>query len=263
MMCGWSLRKVKQTLSAPTTHHDKIHLSSLETDLFVRRHSGRFLFYDLGRVRVKPALIQEEPVSPHRMREMELIELVKKAQAGDDQAIYDVCLRFTGLVKKYAFQSHVRPIADEAQSQGWLAVLEGIRQYDDRCGVHFAGYIESRVKYGIWNLFKRERCRWQKEAQLDGGGAEDGLAMLDQLAAGADVAGEVEFQWLSQELMTAVATLPKKQRLVIVRTVLGEEKLTTLAVELGITPQAVYNLRQRGLIRLKTLCVGMYSDNKE
>lgn len=191
---------------------------------------------------------------------MELTELVKRAQAGDSQAVHDVCLRFTGLVKKYAFQPHIRPIADEAESQGWLAVMQGIRQYDEHCGVQFAGFIESRVKYGIWNFFKRERRRWQNEAQLDSGSDEDGLAMLDQLADGTDVAGEVEFQWLSGELMTAVTVLPDKQRMVIMRTVLGEERLTAIAGELGITTQGVYNLRQRGLARLKTLCAGMYSD---
>ena len=191
---------------------------------------------------------------------MELTELVKRAQEGDSQAVQDVCQRFTGLVKKYAFQPHIRPIADEAESQGWLSVLQGIRQYDESCGVQFAGFIESKVKYGIWNLFKRERRRWQNEAQLDGGSDEGGLAMLNQLADGTDVAGEVELKWLSQEAMTAVTVLPDKQRMVIMRTVLGEERLTAIAVELGITTQAVYNLRQRGLARLKTLCAGMYSD---
>ena len=191
---------------------------------------------------------------------MELTELVKKAQEGDSQAVQDICLRFTGLVKKYAFQPHIRLITDEAESLGWLSVMQGIRQYDESCGVHFAGFIESRVKYAIWNLFKRERRRWQNEAQLDGGSDEDGLAMLDQLADGTDVAGEVEFQWLSGELMTAVEALPDKQRMVIKKTVLGEERLTAIGVELGITTQAVYNLRQRGLARLKILCAGMYSD---
>lgn len=189
---------------------------------------------------------------------MELINLVRRAQAGDSQAVHDVCLRFTGLVKKYAFQPHIRPIAEEAQSQGWLSVVQGIRQYDESCDVQFAGFIESRVKYGIWNLFKRERRRWQNEAQLDGGSDEDGLARLDLLADGTDIAGEVELKWLSREVRTAVALLPEKQRQVVVRTILGEEGLTAMAVELGITAQGVYNLRQRGLARLKILCAGMY-----
>lgn len=193
---------------------------------------------------------------------MELINLVRRAQAGDSQAVQDICLRFTGLVKKYAFQPHIRPIAEEAQSQGWLAVVQGIKQFDENNGVPFAGFMESRVKYGIWNLFKRERRRWQQEGQLDGSNDDD-FSLLDRLADATDVAGEVELKWLSQELSTAIGMLPRKQQMVIMRTVVGRERLTTIAAELGITLQGVSNLRKRGLARLQTLCAGMYRDIRQ
>lgn len=188
------------------------------------------------------------------------MELVQKAQKGDGEAIHEVCRRFTGLVKKYAFQPHIRPIAEEAQSQGWLAVVQGIKQYDAGCGVQFAGYVESRVKYAIWNLFKGERRRWQHEGQLEGNQEEDSLSLLERLADDTDVAHEVELRHLSQDLMVALSTLSAKQQQVIVRTVLGDEGLRELAVEMGVTPQGIYNLRQRGLTRLKRLCSGMYRD---
>lgn len=191
---------------------------------------------------------------------MELLNWVKRAQAGDEQAVHDLCLQFTGLVKKYAFAPHIRPIAEEAQSQGWLAVVQSINQYDGYRGVQFAGYVESRVKYAIWNLFKKERRRWQNEGQLEGSQEEDGLTILDRLAADTDVESEVELRYLSRELMAAVALLPAKQQQVILRTVMGDEGLTQMATELGISAQGVYNLRKRGLARLKRLCSGMYRD---
>ena len=191
---------------------------------------------------------------------MELVELVKKAQSGDEQAIHDICMRFTGLVKKYAFQPHIRSLGEDAQAQGWLAVVQGIKHYDPYCGVPFAGYVESCVKYATWNLFKGERRRWQHESQMDGQQGEDDLTLLERLPAEADVAREVELRYLSQELTTAMAALPEKQRLIVLRTVLGEERLRVLAKELGITTQGVYNLRKRGLTRLKNLCAGMYRD---
>lgn len=195
---------------------------------------------------------------------MELMVLVKKAQAGDEQAVSEICERFTGLVKKYAYRPHVRTIAEEALSQGWLEVVQGIRQYDEKAGIQFAGYIESRVKYGIWNLFKKERRRWEHEGQLDGGGQEeDRLSMLEQLADGSDVGREVERDWIAQELIAALTQLPDKQRRVIIRTVLHHESLTAMAAELGMTPQGVYNLRQRGFIRLKKTCAGMYRDIRQ
>lgn len=190
--------------------------------------------------------------------------LVRKAQAGDEQAVCEICERFTGLVKKYAYRPHMRTIVEEALSQGWLEVVQGIRQYDEKSGVPFAGYMESRVKYGIWNLFKRERRRWENEAELDGVGQdEDGLSRLEQLPDGTDVASEVEEQWLSGELIAAVKQLPDRQRQVILRTVWDHGSLTTMAAELGITPQGVYNLRKRGLTSLKKTCAGMYRDIRQ
>jgi RNA polymerase sigma factor (sigma-70 family) len=189
---------------------------------------------------------------------LELHSIVKKAQSGDQEAFQEVCSRFTGLVKKYAYQPHLRPVAEEAEAQGWLAVVQAVKTYDEKSGVHFAGYVESRVKYAAWNLFKKERRRWQEEELIEGGQEDEGGDPLLQLPDTMDVAVEVELRFLSEELKAAVDGLPDKQRQVIQRTVLGAERLTTVAAELGITAQAVYNLRQRGLARLKTICAGMY-----
>jgi len=189
---------------------------------------------------------------------MELEQLVKNAQAGDKEAFQEVCTRFTGLVKKYAGKDHLLPIKEEAEAQGWLAVVQAVKSYDENCGVHFAGYVDSKIKFAIWNLFKKERRRWQEEDLLEGSQEEDGLEAFSQLPDKADVAQEVEMRWLFQELLMAVETLPDKQRQVVLQTIIGHERLTDVAVELGVTVQAVYNLRKRGLTRLKPLCTGMY-----
>lgn len=193
---------------------------------------------------------------------MELNQLVKKAQAGDKQAFQEVCTRFIGLVKRYAGKTHLRPITEEAEAQGWLAVVQAVTSYDETCGVHFAGYVDSKVKFAIWNLFKKERRRWQEEDLLAGGQEGEGLDAFDQLLDKADVAQEVEGKWLSEELMIAVKTLPEKQQRVVVETIIGNKRLIDVALELGVTVQAVYNLRQRGLTRLKNLCAGMYTSER-
>jgi RNA polymerase sigma factor (sigma-70 family) len=219
------------------------------------------LFCPKCRGRVTVALIQEKPVSRHKVRRMELDQLVRKAQMGDRQAFHELCTRFTGLVKKYAHKAHLRPIAEEAEAQGWLAMVQAVKSYDETSGVHFAGYVDSKVKFAIWNIFKKERRIWQGE-QLESGQGEEEVDSFAQLPDKTDIAGEVEERWLSHELKTAVETLPDKQRQVIVRTIIGQETLTNVAATLGITVQAVYNLRQRGLARLKSLCSGMYSSER-
>lgn len=193
---------------------------------------------------------------------MELNQLVKRAQAGDSQAFQEVAARFAGLVKKYAGKDHLRPIAEEAKAQGWLAVVQAVKSYDEHCGVHFAGYVDSKIKFAVWNLFKKERRRWQEEELSEGSLGGEGLDVFAQLVDKADVAQEVETKCLSEELMKAVRMLPAKQQQVVLETIVGHKRLNDVAGELGVTVQAVYNLRQRGLARLKTLCSGMYSSER-
>ncbi|HWR45801.1 sigma-70 family RNA polymerase sigma factor [Sporomusa sp.] len=188
---------------------------------------------------------------------MSLEQLVMEAQAGSGggAAFAEVCQRFTGLVKKYANQPHLAGIKEEAAAEGWLAVAAAVRTYDQATGVRFAGYAESRVRYAVWNLFKRERRRWQQEITLTGGstGGEEheGPGLLDTLASASNVESEVEAKSTEAVVKQALRTLPDKQRVAIVKTLLGEAQLAEVAAELGTSPQAVYGLRQRGLARLK------------
>jgi RNA polymerase sigma factor (sigma-70 family) len=188
---------------------------------------------------------------------MSLEQLVIKAQTGSAgrAAFAEVCQRFTGLVKKYANQPHLTGIQEEATAEGWMAVAAAVQSYDQAVGVRFAGYVESRVKYAVWNLFKRERRRWQQELPLAGGGTEDeekaAPSWLETLAAVDNVEAAVEASLVTTAVREALVILPDKQRVAVVRTLLKEARLGEVAVELGVSPQAVYSLRQRGLARLK------------
>jgi len=194
---------------------------------------------------------------------MELNELVMKAQDGDSAAFALICRRFEGLVKKYAFQPHLRPLGEDALAEGWLAVAQAVRTYQSGAGVQFPGYVESRVRYALWNLFKRERRRWQHELPLEGGSdAEDGGTILDTLAGAQNVAAQVERKLSVIELRQAIACLPDRQQQAILKTLAADGSLTVAAAQLGVSVQAIYNLRQRGIARLKKLCAGMYENER-
>lgn len=185
-------------------------------------------------------------------------QLVKKAQSRQEDggdAFAEICRRFTGLVKKYANQPHVAAVREEALAEGWLAVAEAVQSYEQDSGVRFAGFVESRVKYAVWNLFKRERRRWQQELPVSGGGSgdeEQGTAgWLEMLADEQNVEELVENSFTVSAVQQAISTLPVKQRVAVVRTLFEDARLSDVAAELGISSQAVCNLRQRGLARLK------------
>lgn len=192
---------------------------------------------------------------------MDITNLAKRAQQGDEVAFSLLCRQFTGLVKRYAWQSHVRSIAEEAEAEGWLAVVKAVRTFDAKLGVPLAGYVESQVKFAVWNLFKRERRRWQRETVLErltAESEEEDSQLLERLPAPTDVAAEVEDSLFAGVLTGWLAELPERQRQVIAVTLLEGRQLTAVARELGITVQAVHNLRRRGLARLKKVYDGMY-----
>lgn len=195
---------------------------------------------------------------------MDLVEIVSKARAGDHTAFDEVCRRFEGLVKRQAFQPHLRVLGDDALAEGWLAVAEAVNSYDRKTGVPFAGYVESKVKYALWNLFKRERRRWQHEMPVNEGedGNGPGGFRLDLLPGATNIEAEIELMELGQQLAAAIKTLPERQRRALVLTMFGDSKLAEVAVGLGVTAQAVHNLRQRALTRLKKQLAGMYINER-
>ena len=105
----------------------------------------------------------------------------------------------------------------------------------------------------MWNFFKRERRRWQTELALEQGSDDDDDqgGLLAVLAGDDDVAGVVERKELTSELHDALLTLPERQRLAIVYTVVNNLALKEAACRLGVSLQAVHSLRERGLKNLR------------
>lgn len=188
---------------------------------------------------------------------MELQQLVQNAKQADADALEEICRRFDGLVKKYAFQQHMKTIGGEAFSEGRLAVVESVRLYKPELGVPFAGFVENRIKYALWNLFKKERRRWQQETSLDQDCGEDGFDLLEVLTEGGDLEEAAIQRDELRAVLSILRELPEKQQMMIRRTVLGESSLSQVAQEIAITPQAAHNLRKRGLSRLKKRLSGM------
>lgn len=192
---------------------------------------------------------------------MEFNQLVMLAQTGNNEAFEQICQQYAGLVKRQAYQAHLRPIQEEALAEGWLALSQAIVSYNPDFGVQFAGYAESKVKFALWNLFKRERRRWQYEMPLEDG-CDDGVSILDRLPDQVDIASQVENNLLANQVLTLLTKLPERQRQVVLMTVVQGKGLSETAVSLQVSPQAVYNLRQRGVARLKQLWNGMYESER-
>lgn len=184
---------------------------------------------------------------------MELAVLIQQAQGGDQAAFGEVCRRFAGLVKNTACQQHLSSVVEDAEAEGWFALAGAVMTYDPDKGVPVAAYLKKRVQFALWNLFKRERRRWQIESTLEGAADEEESAgLLAVLAAAEQVEEQVARKEIRKELQQAVLALPPRQRQAIVFTVINEQCLQQAAGKMGISLQAVHRLRQRGLAALRT-----------
>lgn len=184
---------------------------------------------------------------------MELTILVARAQQGDKAAFTEICGRFRGLVKKYAYQPHLRPLGEDAEAEAWLAVVSAVQTYRTEAGVQVAGYIESQVKYRLWNVFKKERRKWEREVTADTADGEEGPTLLEALPASDNVEAMIEQMEVAAGLEHALAELPERQRRALILTLVQGRRLTEAAQQLDVTPQAVHNLQQRGLTRLRAM----------
>ena len=184
---------------------------------------------------------------------MDLLVEVKKAQSGDNMAMVKICQQFEGLVKKYAYKAYLKTITEEVLAEGYLALVEAIKTFKFDKNVNFAGYADSKVKFAIWNLFKRYKQQWEHEESAQQEINES--CMLDYLSADIDIAEEFTQQMMKEKLKVEILKLPQKQQEVLRLNMVEGYSLTAVAKLWHVSPQYVYNIKKRALQNLKTVLV--------
>lgn len=179
---------------------------------------------------------------------MNIEELVEKARQGDENAMESLCRQFAGLMKKTANQQHLRLIDEDALSVAYSGFVEAVKEYEPNRCIPFAGYAKSKVQFAVWNFFKQERKRWQSELSME---SQADTGLISDLADKINIEQEIEIKLSLCNLIEIIKTLPKKQQQVIIYTVFFEQNLVQTAKCLGITPQAVYALKQRAINFMK------------
>ena len=77
-------------------------------------------------------------------------------------------------------------------------MVEAIKTFKFDKNVNFAGYADSKVKFAIWNLFKRYKQQWEHEESAQQEINES--CMLDYLSADIDIAEEFTQQMMKEKL---------------------------------------------------------------
>lgn len=182
---------------------------------------------------------------------MDIEELVDKAQRGNLASLEALCRQFAGLLQKAASGQHLRTVAEDALSVTRQSFFEAVKSYRVGGSVPFAGYAKSKVRFAVWNFFKRQCRLWQNEMGLESGEWEEEGEAAREIAGAADTAAEAEARLLLGKALAIMKTLPDRQRRVMFYTVFCGYDLSRTAALLGISPQAAHALKKRAVNFLK------------
>ena len=193
-------------------------------------------------VKTRPAFLPEE----------EELALIRRAAAGDEEAQERLLAQYMGLIVKESRQRYLRNagLSDDAPSIASLAFLEAIRDFDASRGIHFAGFAASRVHTALYNAFRRERRRWDRETHPDQSADSGGFwERYGGAAERKDAEDEAACRRLLLREAMAVLTPREKQ---ILRLIYFEEAtLTKIAQLLNVTHQSVSKAKKKILNKLR------------
>lgn len=164
------------------------------------------------------------------------------AQAGDREAIAEVCKGTLGLVRWWANRyGRDEQSREELVSIGHLAIFDALRGYrpgKSKWGVYVSLWLRARMANSKRQAFRRR--------EVDGTGialmADEGPSPLEQLTQDDDV----------HALRAAVERLPTRSRLVMRERMQGRT-LRDVGIAVGISRETVRKEELAALYRLRTL----------
>lgn len=147
------------------------------------------------------------------MKNEELLKLVKSAQNGDKIALTSLCEQFQYLIRKYAHKSSVRTI-DDMENILWESVIETIYRYDSEKWNYVAGILQKVVERKMLRIYQHHKNDWNHV--VSGNLTDDNdETILNKIRGTANTEETATLNLLSENLHTALASLPKKQRIIL------------------------------------------------
>lgn len=157
--------------------------------------------------------------------------------------------QFSPLIKKYAY---LYRNYEDSYSEACLLFCEAVKTFDKSKGVPFEGYAMSKIKWGKYNNAKYRNKRNAKVTLFDPN--VDNLE--EEMKIDYDPYLEnPEVKLVKKQDITlinnAIKQLTPKQQEVVLATITNNETLIDVSRCMGITVQGVFNLRNRGLSKIK------------
>ena len=145
---------------------------------------------------------------------------------------------------------------EDLVADGYLALAKAARKYDPSFGVPFPAFATPYVRGAIVDTVRTRarRNRLREGVYADVVGFSDltpGQERDDRAYEPTDPGPGPQDTVESIERLRVLATLPERERIALIRTIVDGDAATDVADDLGVTPNRVYQLVQHGSARLR------------
>ncbi|SFT86361.1 RNA polymerase sigma factor, sigma-70 family [Selenomonas sp. GACV-9] len=179
--------------------------------------------------------------------------LIARAAAHDDAATSQLYTFYQGLLHKEAHQRYLAAagLQDETEGIAALAFIEAIHSYDAARGVHFAAFLQRRVKDALYMAFCRLRRYLARTSHPDQDRTADG-DFWDLLISPARDARDPAATCPQRLLLRqAIQRLTAKEKQLLGLIYLYELPQKTIAAQLHVSHQYISKTRKHLLSKMR------------
>lgn len=179
-------------------------------------------------------------------------QLIERAARGDNTACLQILSLYHGLLINETHR-HLRGNPDqleEGESLASLAFLQAIHDYDASRGIHFAAFLQQRLRLTLYNAFRRRREDWTHTCHPE---QDSEAADVWERYGGRTCDTESPEAVACRQLLLRqlISFLPAREKQLLVLLYLLDLPQIEIAARLHITHQAVTRLKQSTLRHLR------------
>ncbi len=152
---------------------------------------------------------------------------------------------------------HMKLDQEDLVADGYLGLARAARRYDTSLGVPFTAFARYFVRGAIVDTVRKSVRRHSL-----GEGVYADVRGFSDIAPGSDAGAPPAFEPAdpgptphdaveSRERLRAVAGLPDRERIALIRTVVDGDTAADVAKDLGVSPHRVYSLVHDGSARVR------------
>ena len=150
---------------------------------------------------------------------------------------------------------HMKIDQEDLVADGYLGLAKAARKYDPSHGVPFTAFARHYVRGAIVDTIRT----LVRRHHLGDGVYADVHAFSDLAAPDAETSGfdppdprpTPDEAVVSRDRLRVLATIPERERIALIRTVVDGDTAADVAEELGVSPNRVYNLVHDGSARVR------------